>query len=186
MIGADISGKGKDNLNDMLAVISNPQAYSEKMAALQAAIAENKKYVELVAPASDIIKLRNDTRELVAKVRQEAEEIKAKATAEAQSVLDEAKSQAKAIVAKAQSEADDIKASVAGLQEQAQVSAAKVAQEALAAEKVKQDLQAKLDKQEALNADLQDAIDAAAKAEQSAQDLRKSIAEKHQAFIASL
>ena len=51
MIGSSIDGSSSNQLFDLLKVVANPEVYSEKVKSLEDAIAENKKYVELVAPA---------------------------------------------------------------------------------------------------------------------------------------
>lgn len=186
MISTDITGSAKDNLTELLSIVTDPKAYSEKMSALQAKIAENKKYVELVAPASDIIKLRNDTRDLVEKVRQEAEDIKTAATAEAKHITDEATVQAKETLAQAKTEASEIKANALEMQEKAKAELVRVSNELAAVEKLKQELQSSISKHSSLNLELEAALAKARESEQAAETLRQSIIEKQRAFIASI
>ena len=58
MISYNIDGSSQNQLLDFLSVIANPDVYANKLKELQAATEENKKYVEAVAPISDIVALR--------------------------------------------------------------------------------------------------------------------------------
>lgn len=186
MIGTDITGATKDNLTDLLNIVADPKAYSEKMQALQSAIAENKKYVELVAPASDIIKLRNETRELVAQVKAQAEETKASAEAEAKKMLSEAKSEAEKLVSDATNEANAIKSSVVDMKQDAESILADAKRQADSVAKSQGRLDAEIKKYQALI----DGVEAQkAEVQQEKANYEAMIAEiaaKHRAFIDSL
>ena len=93
MISYNIDGSSQNQLLDFLSVIANPDVYANKLKELQAATEENKKYVEAVAPVSDIVALRESL------YRQNAD---------AADVLDAAKSQAAQIVNDAQTSAASI------------------------------------------------------------------------------
>ena len=96
MIASNIDGSnsgGTGQLLDLLALVANPEAYSQKVKELEELIAQNKQFVELVGPASDIIRLREEARAdradaaaYVLAAKQEAKDIKAKAAAEAAKV----------------------------------------------------------------------------------------------------
>lgn len=95
MIATSIDGSvgGSNQLLDLLAVVANPESYAEKVKRLEEATAENKKYVELVAPAADILELRAKAREALT----EAEESLRKAKAEAEKIIKAAEGDAKLI-----------------------------------------------------------------------------------------
>ena len=60
-ISTNIDGStvgGANQLLDLLSLVSNPAVYEAKVKSLQNAIAENQKYVEAVAPVSEILDLR--------------------------------------------------------------------------------------------------------------------------------
>jgi len=96
MIGTDISGNsvaGGNQLLDILSVVTaDPAAYKKKIADLEALVQKNQQLIDLVAPAEDIISLRD-------KLRAEL--------AEAKASTDAAKIEAAGIVAKANGDAAD-------------------------------------------------------------------------------
>lgn len=183
-ISTNIDGSvgGANQLLDLLSVVSNPGMYEAKLKALQDATAENQKFVELVAPASEILKLRDDLRN--EKASAEAATVKAKEDAFA--VVEEAKSNASSIIdeakqtaAKLLSDADAAnQAAVAKLSDaQAKEAAASNAQ--AATEKLGEQAKTLAEKLEKAISEQQEAKAAydAAKAE---------VIAKHQAFIESL
>lgn len=107
MISTNIDGSlpGSNTLSDLLALIADPKAYASKLAELEKATAENKKYVELIGPASEIDKLRSDA----ASDRENAAATKATAAKAAKSLIDDAKEDAAAIVAKAKEDAKELR-----------------------------------------------------------------------------
>lgn len=107
MISTNIDGSlpGSNTLSDLLALIADPKAYASKLAELEKATAENKKYVELIGPASEIDKLRSDA----ALDRENAAATKATAAKAAKSLIDDAKEDAAAIVAKAKEDAKELR-----------------------------------------------------------------------------
>ena len=97
-ISTDITGGGGQTeatrFLDMLSLMSNPEVYANKLKVLVDATEENKKYVELAAPASEILALRKSTEEVnsqakiaLAEANEEAESIKSKAKEEADALL---------------------------------------------------------------------------------------------------
>jgi hypothetical protein len=105
MISTDITGQansGATQLFDFLNVVSNPTLYQEKIKALQEAIEQNRSYVEAVAPASEILTVR----ELALKYRQEAEEELVSARSEAERIKAQAKKTASETVKTAKDTAE--------------------------------------------------------------------------------
>lgn len=107
MISTSIDGSRSSNqLFDMLAVIANPDVYNARLKELQEATEKHQQYVELLAPASDIISLQE-------KIRKESAE-SSKALEDARSlakqIVDEANASAKAIIDKAIKEAEEMSA----------------------------------------------------------------------------
>lgn len=180
--GTPMGGGGSSQLMDLLTVVANPDAYKAKVDALEAATAANKTYIELVAPADEILKLRE-------KVAQDAADSQAaldKAQAEASSTVTEAKAQAKEIVKTAQDKADALtaKAQTADTEAQAKLADAQKAMAGAAAlQKSANDQMteyaAKLQALEKAQAELN-----TANAEIAV--IKADLLAKHQAFIASL
>jgi hypothetical protein len=106
MISTNIDGSipGSNTLADLLALIADPKAYASKLAELEKATAENKKYVALIGPASEIDKLRSEA----ALDRENAAAATAFAKSFAATTVDEAKAEAATIIAKAKDKAADI------------------------------------------------------------------------------
>lgn len=178
----DGSAGSSGQLFDLLTVVANPAAYQEKIKALEDATAQNKKFVELVGPASDILSLK----EKAQADAQAAAAVLDTAHAKAQDIVAQAESQAAAIFREAESRAQNMKAEADGLLAQARVakknaesveSAATAGIEA--AKQLKEEAaQAKADAEKAV-ADAQ-----AAKAEAVA--AKAEIIAKHQEFIRTL
>jgi len=175
-------GSASSQLMDLLTVMADPNAYKAKLDALEAATAENKKYVEALGPASEIVDLRDKAKAS----REEADAYKTTTTAEADAVLVAAKDQAATIVADAKDqakklvEAAKVKTDAANalmdkaLGAQAQVDAAVAAATAAQAD------------YEAKAADLGARMAAAATAQAEAEAYRDSLAAKAQAFAKGL
>lgn len=184
MISTNIDGTvgGANQLLDLLAVVSNPSVYEAKLKALQDAIDENKKFVEALAPASEIVALRDASRVVLENAKAEAKEIKAKADAAAK----KAQEKADAVLVGAAEKAAEIKdaadadrvqaAAIKADADKAQAAADQATTKAtrLAAQSEKAKADAKKAKDDA------DAI----KAEYAA--LKQELIDKHKAFIASL
>ena len=141
MISTDITGgNGTSQLLDLLSLVSNPAVYEAKVKALQEAIAQNKAYVEAVAPVSEILAIRQKVEEEreqsqkeVKDARAEATKVKADAKAaakvttdKADKILADAQEQATKLLAEAQKELNDAKSSNAALK--AQIAAASAAE----------------------------------------------------------
>lgn len=178
----DGSAGSTSQLFDLLTVVSNPTVYQEKIKALESAIAENKKYVDLIGPTSDILALREKTREETVK----ASDLLKNAKVEAKSIVSDAENKAANIIAAAQKKAAD-------LEEQAQQvldSAVEIKKEATKA--VEQAKTAKAKSDTAITAatnkaqELEVAIAKAKQAEDEAKAVKAEILAKHSAFIASL
>lgn len=107
MNSTGINGRQKsetDQVFNLLNIISNPEEYSKRMKALSDATEENRKFVELAAPASEILKVREEV--AAAKVAAEAELAAAKADAKKSKADADAK--AKDIIEKASAKAKQL------------------------------------------------------------------------------
>jgi len=184
MIANNIDGSvaGSNDMANLLTLMSDPKGYAAKLAELQAATAENRKYVELVGPASEISTLRTqvaadrenasatllaakrDAEDAVSAAKDEAASIKASAVADAAALRDEAK--------KVNAEAKKLKASLATAIAEAQA-AKDDADQAMAA------ANARVGEIEAAKAALEAAT-------ASADARRLDIIERHKQFIESL
>jgi cell division septum initiation protein DivIVA len=178
----DGSVGGNNQLLDFISLVTNPKAYEAKIKALQDATEANQKFVELVAPATEIMDLR--------------EKLKADKAA-AKTALEEAKIKADDIAKKAQATADaiiaDAKAKAEQLTNEAQAAAddAKAAQSE--ARRGANDVKKAKTEYENLNADLKNQQVELAKSQAEAEAIRKQVEEdradliaKHTAFIKSL
>lgn len=175
-------GSASSQLMDLLAVMANPNAYKAKLDALEAATAENKKYVEALGPASEIIDLRDQAKAL----REEADAYKTTATTEADAALTAAKDQAVLMVADAKEQVEQLLSEAKVKTDAAEELMAKVlaaqaqVDAAIAAATVAQaDYEAKA-------ADLDARMTAAATAQAEAEAYRDSLAAKAQAFAKGL
>jgi hypothetical protein len=182
-ISTSITGGSASNpLLDLLAVVANPDVYKAKIDALDAATAENKKYIEAIGPASEIVALREQEKVL----RAEAESYKNVAIAQADADLANAKKQAESMVSVAKAKADAMLEAASASKNgadallgdvQAALLAAKTSQEkAEAAQAVAVTQSQELAKKQA-------EVD---KALEEAQALKASIIAKQEAFIKGL
>ena len=182
-IATSITGGGASNqLMDLLAVVANPDVYKAKLDALDAATAENKKYVEAIAPASEILAMR----EQIKAKNAEADTALTEARARADAAVKAANDSASAIVAEAQAKADAMvaaatenKAATDALMAQAKAELAAAQKATADAIKAQASAQAK---EQALSKALEDAAAAQAEAEAAKAD----ILAKHQAFVQGL
>ena len=180
--GIDGSSGSSGQLLDLLTLVANPDSYKAKIQALEAATAENKKYVEAVGPAAEILQLRDailsdkaESAKALASANDQAVQIVTKARQEADALLFSTKTQTEAALA----DSDATRA--------AANSANSIAQQALKdaekAQKKAEEIAAKGAAQ--LEAA---AVEKAAIAQERAEvaELKASILAKHQAFIQSL
>jgi len=185
-ISTDISGSsnvgGANQLLDLLSLVSNPAVYKNKIDALEAATAENKKFVALVGPADSIVKMRESIALELADVKSTAAEAKKKS---AETVV-EAKVQAADMLSDAQAKANALKAEAQALVDEAKADTAATKAALSAAKKAKVDADAisadfAVRSQTLANAQAEvDAIKAEIKA------AKEAILAKHQEFLASL
>jgi cell division septum initiation protein DivIVA len=113
MIANNIDGSSAslDLLGTVSALLADPSLYASKLKALTDTIAENKKYVELVGPASDILMLRtqaNTDREVAGTDRAAAAQTLADAKAQADGIVGSAHADAAGILADAQGQANTL------------------------------------------------------------------------------
>jgi hypothetical protein len=184
MIASSIDGSvgGSTQLFDLLSLVSDPEAYAKKVKALEEATAENKKYVELVAPASDILRLR----EVAQQDRILATQELAKAQAQAAEVISSAKKDAEQIRESAHAFANEVKQLAQNTLNEAGAKKAELdgaikqsKQAALDAKKAASDFEKKSSQAAAEKA-------VASQAKEDAESLKASIIAKHKAFIESL
>lgn len=124
MISTDITGSNSNGdasqVFNLLAVVANPDLYAEKVRTLMQATQENKEFLALVAPAHEVLSLREQlgkdvaaSKEALAAAKAEAEQIKAEAKAAGAAALADAKKEAKKVLAEAQQRNSDALASAA-------------------------------------------------------------------------
>ena len=116
MISTDITGSSGGDASQvfsLLAVVADPEAYGAKLKALVAATEENKKYIGLVAPASEIVSIRQQIasdKAAATKLLEDAKTESAKLKADAQSQVKAMPTEANELVAKAKKLALDAQA----------------------------------------------------------------------------
>ena len=115
--GTPMGGGGSNQLMDLFAIVSNPDAYNSKIQALQDAINEHKKVIDAVGPAKDILGLREQTKfardEAVAKIKDaqtKADEMLAVANAQAEAIVNRAKEEMVALTEEAKAAKEEAKA----------------------------------------------------------------------------
>jgi cell division septum initiation protein DivIVA len=184
-ISTNIDGSpagGVNQLFDLIALVSDPQAYNDKVKALQEAIDRNQKLVDLAGPASDILILN----ERAKVANEEAQASIATAKAEAEKIILDAKTQAEQIRTDAKLEADSILVVARKTMSDADDELASAKKERATIAKDKSDL--KKATAEAKKA-TDDADQAKADADQAKADAiatRQSILDKCKAFVESL
>jgi len=113
MIASSIDGSNA-TFELLSTLLADPTAYADKLKALTEATAENKKYVELVGPASEILATRAQAdadraaaAQAVADARIEASSILGGAQADAAGILADAQGQADTLIAQAKAQKDE-------------------------------------------------------------------------------
>jgi len=112
MIASSIDGSNS-TLDLLSTLLADPTVYADKLKALTEATAENKKYVELVGPASEILATRAqadvdraEAAQVVADAKIEANSIVGSAHADAAGILADAQGQADTLIAQAKAQKD--------------------------------------------------------------------------------
>lgn len=184
MISHNIDGTNSNanQLFDLLTVVANPQAYQERLTALEDAQEKAQKLIDLVGPADEIMAMLEQTRLDAIKSKQTI----ADAQTKADKILADAKDQANEIAAKAQANCDVMKVNADKLvaDAQAQVALAQVTID----DAKKRQSQAVKDSKEAEKQIIkyQELSKAAVQAKEDADALKAELLAKHQAFIQSL
>ena len=184
MITTNIDGSSgsANQLFDLLSLISNPDAYSKKLKELQASIDEQKKFVELVGPASEIIALREKAKEdneskaqALSDAKEKATSILSEAKVAASGILSDAAARAEQILAEANAKKDEITNTLS--ETKASLAAAKTAEAAAKTSQATANAKAK---------ELSDILEATEKAKAEAEEAKAALLSKHQEFIQSL
>jgi len=112
MIASSIDGSNS-TLDLLSTLLADPTVYADKLKALTEATAENKKYVDLVGPASEIVAIRAQTdadraaaAQAVADAKTLAMSIVGDAQADAAGILADAQGQADTLIAQAKAQKD--------------------------------------------------------------------------------
>ena len=182
MIAYGIDGSSQNQLLDFLSVIANPDVYANKLKELQAATEENKKYVEAVAPVSDVLALREsllkqnaEAKAAVDTANEQADQIVSDARAAAETIVAGAKSQAQAIT----EQANEAKSNADALLSQVKVSLAD-------AKKAEKDAKLATDAAKAQSDNLAKEQAATEALQAEVADIKAALLAKTQAFIEGL
>lgn len=182
-IATNITGGASSNqLMDLLAVVANPDVYKAKLDALDAATAENKKYIELAAPASEILAMR----EQIKAKNTEADAELADAKERAVTAVKEAKEKAASLVATAQAKADGLVAAATENKAAADSLLAQAKAELAAVQQAKADALKAQASAQAKEQTLIETLANAAAAQAEAEAAKADILAKHQEFIQGL
>ena len=173
----NISGQAFDALGALLHLLADPKAYEDQLSVLRKAIDDNKKYVELIAPAGEIMNMLEAQR--VKKV--EAEKYFAASTAEAKKLVDDAVFQKERILLEAAAKAKEIVAEADALKSAAKAELVSAKEQKAAAAEAKAAAAAHTAAAEALDAtrqELRAATDAANQVRVDVETLRSELAAK--------
>lgn len=184
MISNNIDGSngGASQLLELLTTVSNPKAYQEKIKALEDATAENKKYVELVGPASEIKTLRDKADALLAK----AEIRLGEAEATALQTVNDAQRRAEGLLSEAKAHAAQLEAKAKALSDEAKQRAVEAQVAESVANATKAELERKMLELEVKANATEEAEKAAKEAKAVFDKAYSTIIAKHKAFIESL
>lgn len=183
-ISTNIDGSvgGGNQLLDFISLVTNPKIYEAKIKTLQEATDKNQKFVELVAPATEILDLRDKLKADKAaatvalnEAKNKAEGIVKTAQETANSIIAEAQAKALLLVSEAQAATDDAKA--------AQSEARKAANELKKAKADFESTSNELQVQQAQLAKSQAYVDAVKK---EIDETKADLIAKHTEFIKSL
>lgn len=182
MISYNIDGSSQNQLLDFLSVIANPDVYSNKLKELQAATEENKKYVEAVAPVSDVIALRESL------YRQNADAADALDAAKSQAaqIVNDAQTSAASIVSDAQAQAQAIVAQATATKESADVLSARVTAALADAKKAEKEAKAATAEAKAQSDSAAATQEATEALQTEVNNIKAALLAKTQAFIEGL
>lgn len=146
MIATDITGTtagdSASQVFNLLAVVTNPDGYAEKIKTLTQAIEDNKRYVELVGPASEVLKIREDIKvekdrvqEELSETRKASKQALAEAKAKAKTIEDDAQ----AVLEQAKQQAAQLQAELADQLKEAKVATAELKKKVAKAEAAEQE-----------------------------------------------
>lgn len=178
--GSTVSGT--DNVLSLISLISDPVAYKQKIDELNAATDENRKFVELIAPAQDILTLRGKLADELA----EATEAKKKAKDDADAQVKAAKEAANNIVSAANAKADSIIADANAVKAVNDDTAKELAKELSGAKTDRAALKKATTEATAARDAANAEKDAASSERTAVAAYREAIIAKHKAFIESL
>jgi cell division septum initiation protein DivIVA len=182
VISYNIDGSSQNQLLDFLSVIANPDVYANKLKELQAATEENKKYVEAVAPVSDVMALREslfkqnaDATAALDAANDQADQIISDARVSAETIVSGAQAQAQAIVA----QANEVKSNADTLSSQVKAALAD-------AKKAEKDAKLAMDAAKAQSDNLAAAQTATEALQTEVNNIKAALLAKTQAFIEGL
>lgn len=178
----DGSAGGANQLLDLLSLVANPSVYEAKIKTLQDATDENRKFVEAVGPASEILQLRDEAFDAknaairaLAEAKVQADNIVATAKQEAKSIASDNTAKIKAKQAKVDAAAQDVELAMQSANE----TKAKLDAEMTEVNKLKASLETEIKQ-------AKQAKDDASKAKLAYDAAKAEIVSKHKAFIESL
>lgn len=180
MISTSITGGFETS--QLLTLLAEPEALKERIENLEKATSEYKKYLAAVAPASEVLKFRDEAKA----DREEAAKILQKAKDDAEKILSEANSQKFEILNQATDEADKIKSEAKAISDSARAkdeAASEAKKVALSDSEKAKDAEEKAKLREKLALEAQENFNAST---EELKAIKADILAKHQAFIESI
>ena len=183
-IATNIDGTsgGANQLLDLLALVSNPAVYENKIKALQSVTDEYNKAIALVGPADEVLALRQKAQDdqsnatkLLAEAAEQAQALVAEAKAEAAEIVKTAKDQAAKAIANAKAQSDAVEADKTAVE----TLRAEVSKDQAVLASQQAEVQTKLELAELI-------AEQAKQAKAEAEALKADVIAKHKAFIETL
>ena len=186
MDGTLLGGDSSHQLVDLLAIVSNADVYASKLQALQDLISARNKLLDKVGPAEDILKLRDETKNLRDEAEKKALDKISAAEAKASERLSSAEQKAKQMLADAKKQEKELVEKATALKNQAEADSAAAKSALRAAEQTKASVDKVISDYAARSKVLANSQAEADELKLSLQNTKDAIIAKHQAFIASL
>lgn len=179
-IDGSVGGGGQ--LLDFISLVTNPKVYEAKIKSLQEVTAEHQKFVELIAPATEIL----DLREKLKADKEKAKNALAEATLKAESTVSQAKDEAAKLVSNAKEKAAQLEADAQAAFDDAKLAQEEARKDANEVKKAIKEYDALIASLKAQQTQLATAQKDADAIKNEAQSLRDDLIAKHTAFIKSL
>lgn len=175
-------GLQEGQLFDLLSVLADPQSYNKRLKALQDATAENKKLIDLVGPAKEVLELREKAKQEFLAAKEEAKNIKDEAEQKASLLI----TKAEETLSDADKRASEMQAAAAQELNEAKAKNQELSEKLKSAQSELERLRQLQKEAEAAKANAAASVQISEKSIQEAYEYRNMIVAKHRAFIESI